>query len=72
MAWWVCDGIWPAALICSYAFSDPPSEMLGNGPAYIVSGLRDMFQKYEGKAQFDKCQSYGHLKLYLRKDLQET
>jgi hypothetical protein len=46
IAWWISDGIWPAAMVCSN-WGDPEPILVKHHPAYCAPDVHAMFQEYD-------------------------
>ncbi|KAG4432718.1 hypothetical protein IFR05_011796 [Cadophora sp. M221] len=48
VAWWICAGTWPAAIITEKYWANPTGSLLGSSlPSYVVPGLKEMYTHYE-------------------------
>jgi len=70
--WWICDGVWPAAIVTEKGYDDVANvftDMMHGAPTYVAPGLRDMFQDYIVDDLFSEkfLHKPGITRLYLRK-----
>lgn len=71
IAWWICDGTWPTAMVCSdWGNADP--HLTENHPAYCIPRVHAMFQEYDFVPFIDDgdrtVSEWGEVNLYWRKE----
>jgi hypothetical protein len=70
LAWWICDGVWPTAMVCN-GWSDIDPDDAASYPEYCATGVCAMFWEYDhvpfiGVGDWASSERYG-VNLYWRK-----
>lgn len=66
IAWWICDGVWPAAMVCD-DWGDCDPYLSESHPSYCAPSVNAMFQEY-GHVPFagDDADKWKGVNIYWR------
>ncbi|KAH7310976.1 hypothetical protein BKA65DRAFT_558803 [Rhexocercosporidium sp. MPI-PUGE-AT-0058] len=73
IAWWICAGTWPAAMITENFWANPTGSLVHEPPpSYVFPGLKEMFTHYETDKEFieKRPRNASILNIYTLKDMQ--